>query len=753
MLKTYRMKTEYHSKINILVSAAVIIVSVLAGCSKKEKVVFNEPSDINGHKIGLMVGTTHVDYIAEDFPDAEQCPYDNVTDMIHALKVRKVDAMAIEGLLWKSIQHEHEDLMIIWDDWKLEPFGMIFNKSNTQLLEQYNTFLRELKESGELKAINEKWINGEEQARMPDLSGVPRSGEPLKVGCTGTMAVYDFIRDGKNTGLDMEIVELFAAYLGRPVEYQMMNFGGLISAISSNVVDMATSSMCITGERSKQVNFGESYSDGISVIVIRKENGPQGAHTDGYRSLDDLSTSVVGTLLGSTQDLWIKDNYPKAKRLVFNNRADLVNALRSHQCKAIILDEGSKDVLDENKDFAILQKDFCPVDMAVCFPLGSSLLPEYNEFQSKLKKSGELDAIFEKWSDTTGKDKRAPVEIVEFPGEPLVLGTTLIQAPYSFLVNNEPAGFDIEIMALFAKSIGRTLKIVPYDFGGLIPALTNGMIDVAANSIMYTPERGEVVAFADPYLQQNSYAVTFADALAADHPNYKEVERQKKGLLDTIAEKFHDNLLKESRWKLIVDGLRDTILITIFSVLLGALLGVGVCVLRMSRNVVCRGFAKWFIDIIRGIPVLVLLMILFYVVFARLGISAVTVAIISFALNFAANSSEMYRSGLESIDPGQKKAGIAMGFTNMQTFLYITLPQTVKRVLPVFKGEAINLLKTTSIVGYIAVVDLTKASDIIRSRTFDAFFPLIIITIIYFILAWLLGKALDLISSSSKSEK
>jgi polar amino acid transport system substrate-binding protein len=96
-----------------------------------------------------------------------------------------------------------------------------------------------------------------------------------------------------------------------------------------------------------------------------------------------------------------------------------------------------------------------------------------------------------------------------------------------------------------------------------------------------------------------------------------------------------------------------------------------------------------------------------------------------------------------SVGKGQTEAGVALGFTHFQTFIYIVLPQAARIAMPVYKGEAVSLFKNTSIVGYIAIQDLTKASDLIRSRTFDAFFPLIIISIIYFVLAWLLGKLLD----------
>jgi polar amino acid transport system substrate-binding protein len=168
----------------------------------------------------------------------------------------------------------------------------------------------------------------------------------------------------------------------------------------------------------------------------------------------------------------------------------------------------------------------------------------------------------------------------------------------------------------------------------------------------------------------------------------------------------------------------------------------------MSKNKITANVTSLFIDLIRGTPVLVFLMITFYVIFASVNIDPVIVAVIAFGINFGAYVSEMFRSAIGSIDPGQHEAGIASGFTKTQTFIHIILPQALQRVLPVYKGEFISLLKMTSIVGYIAVQDLTKASDIIRSRTFDAFFPLIMAAVIYIALAALLTWGLSFIEIS-----
>ena len=135
-------------------------------------------------------------------------------------------------------------------------------------------------------------------------------------------------------------------------------------------------------------------------------------------------------------------------------------------------------------------------------------------------------------------------------------------------------------------------------------------------------------------------------------------------------------------------------------------------------------------------------MIMFYIVFARTSISGVWVAVIGFGMNFGAYVSEMIRTGILAVDKGQMEAALALGYTKPRAFMKIVLPQAARHFLPVFQGEFISLVKMTSVVGYIAIQDLTKAGDIIRSRTYEAFFPLIAIAIVYFVIAWLLTRVL-----------
>ncbi len=207
---------------------------------------------------------------------------------------------------------------------------------------------------------------------------------------------------------------------------------------------------------------------------------------------------------------------------------------------------------------------------------------------------------------------------------------------------------------------------------------------------------------------------------------------------NTWIEGFYRNVLHEQRYLLILDGLKTTAVISIWALLLGTVLGILICRLRLARSPWLALPARAFIAVMRGVPLLVILMINFYVVFAAVNIDAVHVAILTFGVNFAAYVAEIYRAGIASVDRGQTEAGLALGFTRIQTFTHIVAPQALRYILPVYKGEAISMIKMTSVVGYIAVQDLTRAADIIRSRTFDAFFPLIMVAILYFLFAWLL---------------
>lgn len=212
-----------------------------------------------------------------------------------------------------------------------------------------------------------------------------------------------------------------------------------------------------------------------------------------------------------------------------------------------------------------------------------------------------------------------------------------------------------------------------------------------------------------------------------------------------IGESVYQSLIYDNRYKFVLEGLFNTVIIALFSVLIGIVIGIVVALIRNNydRNgkmKVANFIAKGYVDIIRGTPVILQLMIIYYVIFKSVDVSVVLVGILAFGINSGAYVSEIIRAGIQSISVGQTEAGYALGLNYKQVMQYIVLPQAIRNILPALGNEFITLLKETSVGAYIGIIELTKASDIIASRTYDYFFPLILIAIIYLIMTLGLSK-------------
>ncbi|MBS6645314.1 ABC transporter permease subunit [Clostridium sp. MCC353] len=202
---------------------------------------------------------------------------------------------------------------------------------------------------------------------------------------------------------------------------------------------------------------------------------------------------------------------------------------------------------------------------------------------------------------------------------------------------------------------------------------------------------------------------------------------------------FYLNFIEKERWRYITDGLRVTLTVTFFAVLIGIVLGFLVAMIRSTyektgKLKILNALCSVYLTIIRGTPVVVQLLIIYFVIFGSVDINKVVAAVLAFGINSGAYVAEIFRSGIMSIDAGQFEAGRSLGFNYSQTMWYIIMPQAFKNVLPTLGNEFIVLLKETSVAGYIALQDLTKGGDIIRSRTYNAFLPLMAVAIIYLVM-------------------
>lgn len=470
-------------------------------------------------------------------------------------------------------------------------------------------------------------------------------------------------------------------------------------------------------------------------------------------TLADLNGKTIGIWTGSIFDTMTEKYIEDPKTLYFKDNSDLAQALLTKKIDGFLSDLPlAISMHNADPSISYLPKMLESCNYGYLFPKteqGNNLREQMDEFITKLKEDGTLAEISDTWVGTDESKKTViPRSELTPTNGTLRLATNSAAEPFVYVRGNETIGYDIDVITRFCREYGYGLELSDMDFAAIIPAVSSGRYDFGASSITITAERAESVYFSTPvYAGGTVMVVRTADMTSGT------VQEASMGFLASFAASFEKTFLREGRWKMIVSGLGVTILISLCALLIGTILGFGICLLRRSRWKVVSRVTAAFIRLIQGIPMVVLLMILYYVIFAKSGMDGVIISIFGFSLNFGVNAAEMIRSGIDSVDPGQWEAADALGFGRAKTFQKIILPQAIRHFLPSYQGEFIGMMKMTSVVGYVAVQDLTRASDIIRSRTYEAFFPLLAIALIYFLLAWVLTSLIGLIEIKTDPKK
>ena len=221
-------------------------------------------------------------------------------------------------------------------------------------------------------------------------------------------------------------------------------------------------------------------------------------------------------------------------------------------------------------------------------------------------------------------------------------------------------------------------------------------------------------------------------------------------MFEELKSQFILNFIMDNRWLLLINGLAVTLKITFFAVILGFILGFGVAVVRnIYDNTKKLKFLNFlcniYITVIRGTPVVVQLLIIYFVIFSSVRIDKSFAAILAFGINSGAYQAEIFRSGINSVPKGQMEAGRSLGFSYPQTMITIIMPQVIKNILPTLANEFIVLMKETSVASYIALDDLTKAGDVIRSKTYSAMMPFLAVALLYLIMVMLFSYLVKLL--------
>ncbi len=455
----------------------------------------------------------------------------------------------------------------------------------------------------------------------------------------------------------------------------------------------------------------------------------------------DYNGKKIGVLSGTNMEAESEKYFPDSEYFYYDGYPNLNAALLAGKIDAYLGDEPAlksihageprisylKERLTENRYSFAFRKDD-PDEKALC--------EEFNAFLQKLKEDGTYEEIDRIWFGTEEDKKTVDLDGLTGENGTIHVVTTATDEPFSYIKDGKNVGYDIDVAARFCRDRGYALEIGEVDFSARIPALLSGRYEFTT-TLNVTPEREESVLFSDPVSEGGIVVAVRSEDLPEERDGDAE-----QGILRRIARSFEKNFIREDRWKLIAKGLGTTILITVLSVLLGTVLSYGICLYRRTESRLANRICDIYVRLLQGTPTVVLLMILYYIVFAKTKWPAIAVAVVGFTLNFGAYGSEIMRAGIESMGPGQREAALSLGYGEHTAFTKFVFPQAAVHFLPVLRGEMINLLKSTSVVGYISILDLTKMSDIIRGRTFEAFFPLITTALIYFALAYLITAAM-----------
>lgn len=465
-------------------------------------------------------------------------------------------------------------------------------------------------------------------------------------------------------------------------------------------------------------------------------------------TIDDLVGSSIGVQIGTTGDIYASDYEGDGKGSSvtrFNKGADAIQALKQNKINAVIIDEQpAKVFVEKNKELKILGEEFAVEDYAICIAKGNTDLKEkINKTIDELKADGTLKNIISSYIYESDEEKAArytsPENVVRNNGT-LNVATNVAFPPYEYYENGKAIGIDMDLGQAIADRLGMNLKVTDIEFDSVIVAVQSGKSDVGISGLTVTEDRLKNIDFSESY--------TTAKQVVIVNTNDKALSSSQA----TFSEKFKQCFIEENRWQYITKGLTSTVLITIFAGIIGIILGFIFAIIRVayvrseSKTFVLKlleWFVKAYLSVFRGTPVLVQLMIMYYVVFASIDVNPVVAAVLAFGLNSAAYVSEAIRAGIMAIPIGQFEAGRSLGFTYTQTMIHIVLPQAVKNALPAMGNEFISLLKESSIVGYVGLVDVTKAGDIIRSKTYEAMVPLLAVALVYFVIVLILTKFVE----------
>ena len=606
----------------------LLLAGLLAGCAAKRGSDITSVEQLNDpeKKIGVCSDTAEDRLVARELPLAKVEYVKDEISAYTAVSQGKLDAFVYDRrqmeLAIENGQKGVRVLDVTLGEGNKIGVGISPLSNIPDLEEKINAFLDELRADGTLDDMQYRWLYQNDWT-MPEIPVPEKSPLHLTVGTTGSLLPYSFYVGTSLSGRDIELARRFAAWLGAELELKIYDFDGIVSAAQGGDVDCIMSNIFVTPEREESIPFSEPVAVvEVGVLVRDTDEALPAAPGPEYTAFSDLSGRRVSMLTGEPSEGLVRSKVPDVGEFsFFNNMSDIILALRSDKTDAILMNNAmSQLTVNRNPDLALFPQSLQDGVFGIAFQKGD---PARDAWQAAFDAIPEetKQSAWEKW---TGSDESAKVlPEQDWPG---LNGTVQVAAcdtlePMSYAgEGGEIKGFDIEMILLMAKEMDVHVRFIGMEFSAVLSYVQAGKALMGAGSIIITEERLQSVDFVEYYPAAFVLVVRTGQGAADD------------SLRSSITSSFEKTFVRENRWRLFVSGIGTTLLITVLSILFGTTLGFGVFMLCRRGNPIANTLTRFFVWLVNGMPVVVLLMILYYIIFGRVAISGAAVSVVGFTL-------------------------------------------------------------------------------------------------------------------------
>ena len=746
-------------RLTIVLSALLVLCASVFAAVDTSK--FTRIEDFNGLPIGVQTAVLYEELIQDRVPDTEFQYYTMPTDMILALKSGKVAAYLIEAVGYGVHKANHPEL-----DTFVEVPGYISasniignNDKQATLLAQMNEFIRNGYQNGLLGddgSLYQYWIADfdplTDNVGVKDFTFTGENGT-LNIAVEGGYEPFSFVSDGNLAGFDVEFVCRFCVEYGYTPVFNEIPFESIAPGVETGKFDIGMN-IVVSEERNETGTLSDIYyTCPVLLVVMGSEDAAatkaSANDVSSFNSIEDFNGLPIGVQTAVLYEELIQDRVPDTEFQYYTMPTDMILALKSGKVAAYLVEGVGYGVHKANHPDLDTFKEI-PGYISASNIIGNNdkqatLLAQMNEFIDNGYKNGLLGdegSLYQYWiADFDPLTDNVGVKDFTFTGENGILNIAVEGGyePFSFVSDGNLAGFDVEFICRFCVEYGYQPVFNEVPFESIAPGVETGKFDIGMN-IVVSEERNETGTLSDVYYTCPVYLVIMgSDSVQA------AAEAAKPGFFDKIGQSFYKTFIRENRWKLFLSGAGVTTLITVCSIVIGTLLGFLVYMACRHGNKLANGTTNFFMWLIHGMPTVLFLMVLYYIIFGSSRMSGMWISVIGFSLIFACSMIDMLRVGYNAIGKGQYEASTALGYSDRQSFFRILLPQAAQHFLPIYSNEVVTLIKETSVVGYIAVLDLTKISDLVRSRTYEAFFALILTAVVYFVIQGIMVRLVKMI--------